>query len=43
MKMVSLGIAWAWYRYNYEHHDWPWRDDKAMNYQKATVGLSFYF
>jgi hypothetical protein len=42
MKAVSLGIACAWYRYNYEHHDWPWHDDKAMNYQKATIGISFY-
>jgi hypothetical protein len=41
-KLVSSGITYVWYDYNYKHHNWPWHDSKALNYQRAVFKISFY-
>ncbi len=41
MELISAGISWAWYRYDYNHHNWPWHDEPPMRFGRASIGVTF--
>lgn len=40
---AAMGIAIAWYDFDYEHHNWPWKDPKPMRFHRATISFTYYF
>jgi hypothetical protein len=42
-KLVGIGFSWAWYYFDYNHHNWPWNDSKPLRYQRIAVGTTILF